>query len=70
MGASQGNDPAWLGLLDSIRIDQQGAEVRLTGTVSRAMLQSLAGRMTSAGAPDATAPPGTPAQPGTATPAN
>jgi len=56
MGASQGNDRGWLELLDSLRIDQTGAEVRIKGIVSRPMLQAFAARVTIPGAAPMTNP--------------
>jgi hypothetical protein len=71
MGASQGNDRAWLGFLDGLRIDQAGAEVRIRGTVSRPMLRALAARVTAPGAareadPSGAAADAVPGAPGSA----
>lgn len=58
MGASQGKDKDWLGLLDSLRIDHAGAEVRIKGTVSGAMLQAFAARLRAPGEAATGAAPG------------
>jgi len=60
MGASQGKDTSWLDLLDSLRIDQTGAEVRVKGIVSRPMLQAFAARMVTPGDAPPAAPGVTP----------
>jgi len=60
MGASQGQDTAWLGFLDGLRIDQAGAEVRIQGTIAGPMLQALAARLVSPNAAPSTAPAAVP----------
>ena len=69
MGAGQGTDKTWFEFLDGLRIDEEKSDVRLTGNMTRPMMEALmaqaAGRAGQAGlgaapdsspAPSATAP--------------
>jgi hypothetical protein len=47
MGAGQGTDKAWFEFLDGLRISEEKSDLRLTGSLSRAMLDALMARAAS-----------------------